>query len=208
MLLRLLLTLLISVNSEPVFSYWQRFVQAILMAGRRYKKLNLLSFQTQSIKFYSKTCYKNRLTSNLHSNYISLLGFFFKLFICPPNVKRSTFFSGFTIWPREISWSFYKKQNIRKPNLYSKTNISKIRKIRLRCLTNPSFQFNHHQWAHGRNFSREADLIAPKNLFHKSMLMIWSTINILPLFTYFIIYLRNKKCQFDFENSHISVQNN
>ena len=99
MLLRLLLTLLISVNSEPVFSYWQWFVQAILMAGRRYKKLNLLSFQTQSIKFYSKTCYKNRLTSNLHSNYISLLGFFFKLFICPPNVKRSTFFSGFTIWP-------------------------------------------------------------------------------------------------------------
>ena len=151
MLLRLLLTLLISVNSEPVFSYWQRFVQAILMAGRRYKKLNLLSFQTQSIKFYSKTCYKNRLTSNLHSNYISLLGFFFKLFICPPNVKRSTFFSGFTIWPpplittrappwtstswpylhfTKISWSFYKKQNIRKPNLYSKTNINKIRKIR------------------------------------------------------------------------------
>ena len=50
--------------------------------------------------------------------------------------------------------------------------------------------------------------IAQKILFHKSMLMIWSTINILPLFTYFIIYLRNKKCQFDFENSHISVQNN
>ena len=101
MLLRLLLTLLISVNSEPVFSYWQRFVQAILMAGRRHKKLNLLNFQTQSIKFYSKTCYKDRLTSNLHlhSKYISLLGFFFKLSICPPNVKRSTFFSGFTIWP-------------------------------------------------------------------------------------------------------------
>ena len=101
MLLRLLLTLLISVNSEPVFSYWQRFVQAILMAGRRHKKLNLLNFQTQSIKFYSKTCYKDRLTSNLHlhSKYISLLGFFFKLSICPPNVKRSTFFRGFTIWP-------------------------------------------------------------------------------------------------------------
>ena len=78
----------------------QGFIQAILMYGRRHKKLNLLIEFSNSIfiKFCFKA-YKNMLTSNVHSNKIILLGFlYFQLFICPPDVKKPKFLRGFATW--------------------------------------------------------------------------------------------------------------
>ena len=75
---------------------------------------------------------------NLHSEYISLLGFFyFKLFICPPNVKRPKYFRDFTPWnptralsctsrhltaPQRPPLAFYNNQ---KPKICSKMSFSK-----------------------------------------------------------------------------------
>ena len=70
-------------------------MQAILMSGRRHKKLNLLIefWNSIFIKRHFKA-YENKLDSNLHLIYISLPGFFcFNLFIWLPDVKGPNFFS-------------------------------------------------------------------------------------------------------------------
>ena len=96
-----------------VFIY-QGFIQVILMSIRQHKKLNL-----HKILFWSFLALK------LRWKYF----FYFKLFICPPDVKRPTSFRGYIPWtPARVystlgaSSAFY---NIQKLNLTSKRDISK-----------------------------------------------------------------------------------
>ena len=114
----------------------QVFIQAMLMSGRQHKKTQ--SYECPNsifIKFYFKaywklTCIHNRLADSF---------FYFKLFICSPDVKRSNLFRDF-IPPNPYQgftmtqlWSLQHLQipppprfyTIQKLNLPSKRDISK-----------------------------------------------------------------------------------
>ena len=113
----------------------QGFIQAILMSGRRHKKLNLLTeFSTQSSKKFILKHIDTELAYKI--NYLTKF-LLFKLFICPPDVKRPKYFRSFT---PETSPGFHHKPvavltapgepylhftTFKKHNLCSKTNISK-----------------------------------------------------------------------------------
>ena len=127
------------------------------MPGKQHKILNLLiKFQTESsynfILKHIKTAHKNGMVLNVRSKEISLLGFFyFNLLICPPDVKRPTFFKVLTpelpprlhheqtaelTTPPDSPPAFHNhlmivchEKEIRKLNLCSKTEISKTASI-------------------------------------------------------------------------------
>ena len=111
----------------------QGFVQAILMSGRRHKKLIEFS-NSIFLRFYFKaywrwTCIQNKL---------GLLGFFYLRYLFVHQIQKGQiFFRGFTPWtPTRVPsmstlWSIQHLENppafynIRKLNLCSKTDISK-----------------------------------------------------------------------------------
>ena len=86
-------------NSKKPKPYQQHailgFIQAIMMPIRRSKKLNLLIAFSNLI---STILFQSILALNLHSKQINLGFFYFKLFICPPDVKRPKSFRYFTPW--------------------------------------------------------------------------------------------------------------
>ena len=120
-------------NSKKPKPYQQHailgFIQAILMPIRRSKKLNLLLAFSNLI---STILFQSIMALNLHSKQINLGFFYFKLFICPPDVKRPKSFRYFTPWipsrtPPWTRWGVYSTSrpwpvfyNIHKLNLCSK----------------------------------------------------------------------------------------
>ena len=66
-------------------------IQAILVPGRRHKKLNLLiEFWNSVFIKFDFEAYQNQVASSLHSKKIDLLCFFlFQAFIYPPDTKSS-----------------------------------------------------------------------------------------------------------------------
>ena len=74
----------------------QGFIQAILMYGRGLKNSILKTHRVFKFSLQKKIFLKH---IDVELAFINLLGFFnFKLFVCPPDVKRPRFLRGFTPW--------------------------------------------------------------------------------------------------------------
>ena len=80
----------------------QGFIQGIFMSRRRYRKLNLLIEFSNSIfiKFYFKAYWRWTFIQNK----LAYCFFYFELFVCPSDVKRSKFFTSW-IFIRALPWT-------------------------------------------------------------------------------------------------------
>ena len=76
-----------------------------------------------------KILFLSILALTLHSKQISLLGFFcFKLFICPPDVKRPVFFWDFPFWTsaKVLSWTSFGAYDTSRSHLHFTTSKNSI----------------------------------------------------------------------------------
>ena len=86
----------LALYSKDEYTIIRAILQAILMSGRRQKKLILLIFKKLDFKGNQHwICIQNKLSCKL---------FYFKLFVWPPDVKRTKSFRGFSpLKPHKVS---------------------------------------------------------------------------------------------------------